>query len=345
MRLKAIGMILPVILCAGGVFAADAKRSYSGALYLLTLDGNTMDYLKSVEGGGVKGNVVQEALSGPNHSPKKHTSTVEYEPFAVQLGLGAPAALYEWIDASMHGAAKPRSVTLAECAVDFGLISESTTNGALITEVGFPAIGAQRKEPVFLSLKFISEETRRKAGSGKCAAPTLASKQKAWIASYFRFELDGIDAKSVSAIAPFTVKPDYSQDTIGVTRETTLQLAKVIVPNLTLTVGRGGAQDFEAWADDFLVKGNNSDEKEKSGAIVFTDQTMQKELARVTLGHVGVAGLSPSADGTDVNVTLYVESMRFTVGGAKPKEAKLAAAASKAAPLKLAPAKAVKRKP
>jgi hypothetical protein len=207
----------------------------------------------------------------------------------------------------------------------------------LLTEIGFPALDAADKGAAELSLKITPEALRRNGGSGARCNAGLGARQKAWGANAFRVELDGIDTKSVSSVSAFTVKQELAVDEIGIVREPTKHAAKVTVPNITFKVSRASSADFEAWAEDFLL---NGDDKEKSGAIVLLDQSLKGELARVSLNHVGIAGLSPSADGAYFMATVYVESMRFSVGGAKVKEVKSAAVSKVAGESKLAPASA-----
>jgi hypothetical protein len=134
---------------------------------------------------------------------------------------------------------------------------------------------------------------------------------------------------------------------VGVGRDVIAEPAKLEIPNLTLYVSRAMGADFEGWANDFLIKGNSSDEKEKSGAIWLADSG-GKEVARLALSHVGISGLTTDpGDPSRYKVSLYVEGMRFSIGGAKAKERKAVnLAAAKVAPTsesKVVPAKATKK--
>ena len=48
-----------------------------------------------------------------------------------------------------------------------------------------------------------------------------------------------------------------------------MQPGRIDFPNLRVTISELDAGPWGDWAQDFLVKGNNDDSHEKSGAIVF----------------------------------------------------------------------------
>lgn len=344
MRIRALGLMFVVGLSASLATAAD-KRSYTAGYFSFTLDGVDVGIVRSAKGGGLKADVATSSL-GPTNTQKKHVTKFKYEPVTIEVGLDSSPAIATWIDETLTLTAQRRNATLFECSQDFKAVTEQTLTGSLIEEVSFPALDASSKEAGYVKLEIVAEQSRRQAGGGACTKE-LGSKQKSTLLSGFKIELDGIDAKGVSAVDAFTIKTQLTNDSVGEQRDSTVMAAKVEIPNLTLTVARAQGAEFEAWANDFLVKGNNGDDKEKAGALVFLDPAL-KETARLSLSNVGISGLTVDPkDPARLKVSLYVEGMRYTLAGAKPKAIKSAAVAAKVAPAKAAakvvPAKATKK--
>ncbi len=79
------------------------------------------------------------------------------------------------------------------------------------------------------------------------------------------------------------------------------------------------------WSDDFIAKGNNGDDREKNGAIVFLDASLKNELGRINLFNCGIAGLSPEPQVANseairrVTAEVYCEQMELVSGAAAGK--------------------------
>jgi len=76
------------------------RRPYSAGHFQLEIDGTpTSAFLKSVEGGHVRANVIEEPI-GPLNQRIKHTSTTDIEPFTVHFGLAGANDILKWIQSS-----------------------------------------------------------------------------------------------------------------------------------------------------------------------------------------------------------------------------------------------------
>ena len=152
-----------------------------------------------------------------------------------------------------------------------------------------PALDGSSKDPAPLTVKFAPEEVQRKKASGRVAGRTERAKQ--FLPSNFRLELDGLDCTKVAKIDAFTVKQAVAADDVGDHRLPTRRATLVEFPNLKVTVSEAAAKTWDEWFEDFVVKGDNGDDKEKKGAIVFLDPTLKKELGRIMLSNVGIFAL------------------------------------------------------
>jgi hypothetical protein len=283
-----------------------------GGQSLLELDGAQTGALKSVDGGEIVADVVVEPI-GQEPFAKKHLGGVRYEELVLGLDLGTAGSVFTWIAESWNGQAKPRDGAVVETDAKLAPQARREFRHALITETTIPMLDAASKAPAQLTVKLAPEEiTRKKAGGA--AGQKAGGKQKQWLASNFRLELDGLETKTVSKIDAFTVKQTIAADDVGDVRISRREPGKLEFPNLRVTFGQASLQSWSDWFDDFVVKGDNADDKEKNGSIVFLDATLKQELGRIELKNVGIFALrrQPSTDQVArVTAELYVESMEL----------------------------------
>lgn len=319
-----VGMLVPMLLSgAGAAWAALETRAVTGAVMNLQLGGTSLP-VASLAGGSTYAPVLTEKTTGPT-SPKKHLGPPQVDPVVAQVGLDLPPTLASWIDASWTGSAQPKDGSITLCDSNLRPIEERQLSSTALTEVAFPALDARSKEVGRLTLTLQPQSARTVSGS-QCKGADAASKAKAkhWLPSNFRVDLTGLDTRGVVRIEPFSVKSTAQ----GASPRGQRAQSPAQIPDLRLTIARSKSEAFQSWHDDFVVEGNNGDDKEKAGAIVLLDATLSKELARISLEHVGVFGLAiDPANPAQVVVDLYVEVMRFSVpGSAKASAAKAARA-------------------
>jgi hypothetical protein len=284
-----------------------------GGRFALELDGAAAGFVRSVEGGDISAEVVAEPV-GPQPFAKKHIGNVKYEEFTLGVELGMSADVFEWIAGSWAATSTRRNGAIVEADANLDVKVRREFRDALVTETTVPALDASAKSPAELTVKVAPESITRTKGSGKLAR-AAAAKKKQWLVANFRLELADLDAKTVSKIDAFTVKQTVAADDIGARRDHLREPGKIEFPNLRVTLAESGAQTWNDWFDDFVVKGNNGDDREKNGSIVFLDPSLKQELGRVELKNVGIFALrrrSPAGDQVArVTAELYVESMEL----------------------------------
>jgi hypothetical protein len=288
---------------------------YAAGNFQLMLDGVGAGFLKSVDGGAISAEVISEPVGSSSHV-KKHLGPPRYEPFTIQLGLWMGKAAYEWIQAAwkMNDVRKNGSIV----AYDFNLEARSEREffDALITQVTIPAMDAASKEQCYMTVKFAPETIRTKKASGKVTVAPVAAAKEMWTASNFRLEIPGLDCSKVSAIDSFSVTPPVVE-TIGDTRIPLKESGTLDFPNLAVTLAESAAATWIDWFDDFVVRGNNGDDREKNGSLIFLSPNLQSELGRVNFFNLGIFKIASSkADaGTDrvsqIRTELYCERMEL----------------------------------
>jgi hypothetical protein len=299
------------------------KRSYVARHFAMTLDGyQNVGFLKSVEGGAIKSDIVAQQIGGQAIKVKQ-IGNPKVEPFSVQVGMGMSPAFYTWIKNSWAGQVERRTGALITMDRNLKVVHEQSFDNALITETAFPALDGSSKDPAYLTVKFQAETSRHKQMTGdKAPGAEYPSAQKMWSPANFRVELDGVDCGRVAKVDAFTIKQGVKLLETGPDRERQLEPVSLEYPNLTLTTSQRFADDFFAWHEDFVIKGNNSAAHEKTGSIILLSPNRTQTLLRINMSGVGIAGVTVDKgdSGSDairrVKIELYVEEMGLEYEGA-----------------------------
>ena len=294
-------------------------RAYTAGHFQLVLDGVACGFLKSIDGGGAVAEVVSEP-GGPAYFAKKHLGPLSYSPLVMEFGLAMTSDLYQWINSSWSGSYSRKSGAVVAADMQFVAVAQREFFNALISEVTIPPLDGSSKEPAYLTLKCAPEYTRAGKASGG-VAPVAKADQKAWLPSNFRVTIDGLDCKKVSAVESFTVKQSVARDDIGDARDYLKVSGRLEFPNLTITLAESSAKSWYDWFDDFVIKGNCDDSREKSGSISVLASNLTDELMRIDLFNVGIFSLASDKRETSaetvatVTAQLYCERMELNFGG------------------------------
>lgn len=114
-------------------------------------------------------------------------------------------------------------------------------------------------------------------------------------------------------MASITIKQSTTKDTVGEARDYAKEPTKLEIPNLKVTMNEVDSDGFFAWHEDFVIKGNNSDDKEKTGSIVFLDPTRKQALLTIDLRNLGIfrAAKTNNADKiATVTAEMYCENIQ-----------------------------------
>jgi hypothetical protein len=292
-------------------------RTYTAGNFQLLLNGAACGFLKSIDGGTAIAEVV--AVPGSSHFAKKHLGGIAYSPLALQLGTGMGKELYEWISASWNGNSERRDGAIVAADSQFVAVSQREFAHALVSEVTIPALDGASKEAAYLTVKLVPEYVRAaKASSRVIGGPPKA--QKAWLASNFRVKVDGLDCTRVTAVESFTVKVSIGPGEVGDRRQPEKESKSVEFPNLKISLAESSADSWFEWFDDFVIKGNNDDSKERNGSLTCLSADLATELLRIDFFNLGIFRIDAdkAEAGSDrvatVSAHLYCERMEFHAG-------------------------------
>jgi hypothetical protein len=299
--------------------AASKARSYVSGRSALMLEGGVVGWLKATEGGGISADVVAEGQSAGG-APKKHIGKPEFDDISLQVGWEAAKPLLDWVAASWRGGPQPKNGKVSFTDFDYKERSAREFTNAVVSATTFPTLDVGSKDPIYLTVKLAPETIRLISGSGAQVTSPSASHQKTWMPANFRLELPGLDVSKVARIESFTIGQHVTEDAVGESRIPAKEAGGIEFPNLKIAISEATAQTWVDWSEDFIVKGNNGEEKEKNGAIVFLDPSLKNELGRVNLFNCGIAGLAPERQVANAETIrkliaeLYCERMELVPG-------------------------------
>lgn len=291
-----------LLLLAPFLAAPASDRSYVGGRFALELDGASVGYLKSVEGG----NAVQSPITRGTRAdkyPDKSPGTVRYEDAIIEVPLTAPANLWNWVNAASSPAgAAPKQASLI--LADFNLVEKSRRiwDEATLSGVEFPALDGSSKDVGYLKLTLSPGRTRDVATKSGAKPAADSTKTKNFITANFRLTIDGLATNRVSKIDAITIRHPAK--------------GGLEYSNLVVTVPDVDIDGWKAWANQTL--GGKS--VEKSGKIDLLAPNMSDVMLTVGLEGLGVVRVAP--DKLEANsdtirrtkVELYVEKITFSPG-------------------------------
>jgi hypothetical protein len=299
------------------------NRSYVSPTFILNLDGKPCGFIKSASGGGAVADVVSETV-GPDYFVRKHIAGIKYEELVIETNFAMTPSLFDWIAGSWNANHVRKNGAIQTCDFNRSIHGEQEFFQGMITETVVPACDASSKDAGMFKVKIAPEYTRTKTGSGKVDAAYSGSKQKAWLPSNFKLEIDGLDATKVNRIDSFSVKQKVVVEDVGDARDYMKEPGKLEFPNLRVTLSDGpAAQKWYDWFEDFVMKGNCGEDKEKNGTLMFLTADLKTTIASIKLEHLGIFKLSPepAAANTEkikrITAELYCERMQLSVPGAK----------------------------
>ena len=293
------------------------KRSYTAGHFELLIDGHASTaYLKSVDGGFTKAQLIDEPV-GPANERIKHTSVVEIDPFSIDFGISGANDILRWIQGSWNKKYGRRNGTVSHANFNLKKTFEHEFREALITETSFPALDGSSKEAAYMKIKVQPEYVRTKKLPGsETAQGNMGKKQKMWMASGFRLNIDGIDdMKYTNKVEAFTIKQGIKKFYVGQERFPQVEPTKIEFPHIVGTIALEYADKLLEWHEKYVMKGQSDTKAQKTGSIEFLTPQRDKTIFSIHMYEVGLMSLVvlPSQANQDqikrVKFELYVGRM------------------------------------
>jgi hypothetical protein len=303
------------------------RNSYAAGHFELQIDGHkSTAYVKSVEGGWSRANIVDEA-HGADPERVKQISNVEIDPITMEFGLAGANDMLKWIQGSWNRTYSRRNGQITHADFDLKSSFEHEFFEALITETTFPPLDGTSKDGGYIKCKLQPERLITKMlDSGRPVSGDQSPKEKIWVPSAFRFSIDGIDEMQyVNKIESFTITQGIKKFYTGASRFPRVEPTNIKFPNLSGTISLKYANNLLKWHNDYIKTDDGAGTKDptaqKSGAIEFLTPDRKKTIFRINLYEVGLAfiGVEPSKANDDaikrVKFELYVHRMDIDGSG------------------------------
>ena len=269
----------------------------------LKIDGEQVCLVERYSGGDPFAEVINEP-GGLLPYSKKHLGELRFADLEAQVGMDANPLLHAWIRDAWFGKPGRERVTLETLDA-----AGTATRGLELAKprlrsVGLPALDVSSREKRFLQLGIAPSAVRRTAGR-----PPVTSRapEREFRAQNFHLEIAGLDCSGVLQIDPLTVQLELPAP--GARKS-----SQLVFPDLHLHVDAEKAESFRDWFDDFVIAGNNDDDKERDGSLTYME-TLGASLAILRLFHVGIYRITDEAalpsGPPRVRIDLYVERMEF----------------------------------
>ena len=303
------------VLAVSPVSAAHAQlkesRSYATRGSALEVDGKPVGTMQSVEGGYAKADVTALSVATEEY-PLKHVSNVRFEPITIRGDVNSLA------DLAKKSLEKPSPVSGR--LLTMGMTGKSIASleffNAIPTRVAIGDLDALSKEACSIEITLTPEKTRRvEGGSG---AAQMMAKQERCVRSNFTVKIPGVVTTGVMKVENLALTREVTADNLGSQRIEMKNPTKPSIPNVVLTVTEATAKDFWTWYDNFLLKGDNGQDKEKTIDVQLMSPDQRSVVLTLQGTGVGMVAMrSAIASGSEsiakVEVELYVT--RWVIAG------------------------------
>jgi hypothetical protein len=297
------------------------KKSYTTGHFELSIDGQkTTAYLKSLDGGYARHALIDERI-GPENMAIKHGSVADVDPFSFEFGLSGANKVLSWIQQSWKKDPRPADGEIVHANFNYESTFTHQFQGAYITETTFPALDGGSKEAAYIKVKAQPEATAVSPGSGAKLKPIMGQKQKLWLCSGFRLNIDGIDEmKYTNKVESFTIKQGVKKMYTGKFRQPEIVPTKIEFPNISGTISLEYAKGLLEWYKKYVQAGQDDPAAQKTGSLEFLAPNRSEVIFRINLFDVGLlsAHVLQSTANADqikrVKFDLYVGRMELDTG-------------------------------
>jgi phage tail-like protein len=294
-------------------------RAYVASHFALELDGNeALGFLKSVEGGNLKADVVTYQM-GNSQAVWRQMGAPKFDDISLQVGMGMSPAFYSWINDFFARKITRKNGSIVLADFNYAERAKRSFTNALISEITIPALDGSSKEASYMTVKLAAEAMTYEPGSGnKLKTPIKNQPNKLWLGANFRFVLDGYEdaCARVNKIDSFTIKQKILEYPSGASRFPTKVPGRLEYPNIVIYVPEVDSRKFIDYLKDSMVAGNKAADGAMTGAIEFIGSD-KKTLCTINLKGVDIMAyevekFDASQDAmARVKISLQVEEMAF----------------------------------
>ena len=312
---RSIILLIGFVAFGQPVGAQASKRPYAPGHWVVSFTSpQGMSFTtREVTGGTAVGQVVSQ--TNPDGTPQKHIGAVAYEPLKFSIPVAEGGKLLQDLLS-----AKETRLSGSVVTVDFSgqPLETRTFGGAQWTKIELSTLDAASKEPAFIQVELAPEQIQSAAGGD--AVKTSVSKTRS-LASSFRVEMDGLPSNRVAKVEGIALERKLASDAIGAQRDYQKSPGALEISDLTVTFSQVDAKQWQQWFHDFVIKGDNGPDREKTLTVELLAPDMKQSLLTLRAKGVGIYALRPAATsaGTEgiarMEAKLYVEGWEVVSSG------------------------------
>jgi phage tail-like protein len=295
-----------------------SNRPYAAAHFALELHGiNDLGVLRSIEGGGIKADVMTYQ-NGGTYERWRQLGKPKFEDIKLQIGMAMSEPFYNWIAEFFDGKAVRKNGAIVAGDFYYKERARREFTDAMIKELVFPKLDGQDKGTAYLNVSMGVEDILFKKGDeGKDLQQNGATEtQKSWKACNFNFSIDGFDCcKRATKIDSFTVKQNLIEYHSGGRRGPSKTPSQIEFPQISFYLPEADAQPL---ADHFKKRGVDGEVPGRLHGQIETFDNAKESRFMLEFFNADIINIQPDkADASteeikQVKVDLYVESMKFT---------------------------------
>jgi len=298
------------------VFAMQSRKTIQNVRYWLELDGAIVGPLNSMKSGFVSGEIITYQ-DGDDLFFRKRLGRLKYEDIVLTCGGNLSLPFYQWLGETLGQQSPRKNGAIVVVNPNGQIIDRRVIQNALVKEVTFPALDGSSKDPAYFKVTITPERIQYQSASSGQTVPPQPVNRAILNSSKFRLNIQGLEQACafVQRIAPLVVKQEIINYVDG--GEGRIAAGRKEVGNLIITLPMHEAGPFTEWFSSFVLQGQWSGNA-KQGILEFLAPNGQAVLAAVTLGNIGIFGMSPVPPSSQSNavsmvkVEMYCETMQLT---------------------------------
>jgi hypothetical protein len=227
-----------------------------------------------------------------------------------KVSMDAHPVVHRWIRDAWFGNPERDKVALDSANPDGSNPRTLELSKARIRAVELPALDSASLDRHHLTLRIAPRGVREIRNQPQPQAERL---ERDFLARNFSVSVDGIDCSGVMAVDSCLIHTQFPEAGGG-------KRGTLIFPDIFLHVDAEKADPFREWFEDFIIQGNNDDDREREGEIRYLDPMMSDALAILQIKHLGIYRIAeepPRSTGPrTVKVSLYCERMELSASEA-----------------------------
>lgn len=291
--------------------------AYGAGNFCMELDGNFAGFIKKVDMGSLKGDVVVHNLGGFQHQIK-HVAKMSHAPIKFDIGVAMGNGVYQWIKSSFNNQQVLKSGAIMICDQDYNVVRRIDWTDGHITGITLPKLSGDGKEGLYFSVEFQPTTVRHSKGTGK-ANVKVGDKQKIMQNNMFRMLSPLGDTKSLISVNECKWTQKTQPVAYGEPIEDTHAPTSIEVGDLTMTLSNHVYAEWEAKAYNWFVLGNRSAALEVANTLQILAPDGKKIVAEVTYKGCGLKEVKSAALEANkgaistFDVTCYVEELELNI--------------------------------